>query len=78
MTGQSVRVVADAIARYLATRPGCADSVEGVQQWWLRPAGVEVPLEVVADALRLLEKEKVVECRRLGAGEIWRLRRGEG
>jgi hypothetical protein len=78
VTGQSVRVVADAIGRYLATRPGCADSVEGIQQWWLRPTGVEVPLEVVADALWLLEEEKVVECRRLGAGEIWRLRRGEG
>ncbi|SFS13566.1 hypothetical protein SAMN05216570_2894 [Dyella sp. OK004] len=78
MTGHSVRIVADAIARHLAIRPGCADSVEGIQQWWLRPAGVEVPLEIVSDALRLLEEERVVECRLLGAREIWRLWRGEG
>ncbi|HEY4146724.1 hypothetical protein [Pinirhizobacter sp.] len=78
MTGQSVRVVANAIACYLATRPGSADSAEGIQQWWLRPTGVEVPLEVVSEALRLLEGESVVECRQLGAREVWRPRRGEG
>ena len=77
MTGHSVRVVADAIARYLATRPGSADSAERIQQWWLRPTGVDVPLEVVSDALRLLEGEKVVECVRLGARELWRPCRGE-
>ncbi|WNL44444.1 hypothetical protein RKE25_13495 [Dyella sp. BiH032] len=74
MTGHSVRVVADAIARHLAERPHGADSPEGIQQWWLRPAGVEVPMELVLEALRLLEGEEVVECRRLGGREIWRRR----
>lgn len=77
MTSHSVRVVADAIGRYLATQPGSADSAEGIQQWWLRPTGVDVPLDVVTDALRLLEAEKVVECLRLGARELWRPHRGE-
>ena len=77
MTSHSVRVVADAIARYLATRPGSADSAEGIQQWWLRPSGVDVPLDVVTDALRLLETEKMVDCLRVGARELWRPHRGE-
>ena len=72
----SVRVVADSIARHLVARPGCADSVEGIQQWWLRSAGVEVSLDVVVEGLRTLEEEGVVECRRLGTQEIWSLRRG--
>lgn len=76
VTGHSVRVVADAIARHLAGSPGCADSAEGVQQWWLRPVGVEVPLELVLEGLRVLEGEGVIECRQLGTREIWRLRRG--
>ena len=75
MTGHSVRVVADAIAHHLAARPEAADSPEGIQQWWLRPAGAEVPLEVVCEALGVLEGEGVVECRRLGGREIWRRRR---
>jgi len=54
----------------------CADSAEGVQQWWLRPAGFEVSLDLVVAGLRVLEGEGVVECRRLGTREIWRLRRG--
>jgi len=75
VTGHSVRVVADAIARHLAASPGCADSAEGIQQWWLRPVGFEVPLDLVIEALKLLEGEGEVECRRLGMREIWRLRR---
>ena len=74
MTGHSVRVVADAIARHLADRPNGADSAEGIQQWWLRPAGFEVPVELVLVALRLLEGEGVVECRRLAGREVWRRR----
>ena len=78
MTGHSVRVVADAIAHYLASRPESADSPEGIRQWWLRPVGVEVPLALVMDALKLLASEGVVECRRFGGGEVWRRSRGEG
>ncbi len=77
MTGHSVRVVADAVARYLALRPESADSPEGIQQWWLRPEGVEVPLALVLDALQLLALEGVGECRRFRGGEVWRRRRGE-
>jgi hypothetical protein len=77
MTGHSVRVVADAVARYLVARPGSADSAKGIQQWWLRPIGMEVSLETVLDALRLLEEEQVMECRWLGTQEIWRPRRDE-
>ena len=68
--------MADAIARHLARSPACADSAEGIQQWWLRPLDFEVPLELVIEALKLLESEGLVECRRVGTREIWRLRRG--
>jgi len=73
---QSVRIVADSIARHLVVSPGCADSAEGIQRWWLQSAGGEASLDVVLEGLQMLEKEGIVECRRLGTREIWILRRG--
>jgi hypothetical protein len=74
VTGYSVRVVADAIASFLAAHPACADTMDGIQQWWLSPNGIMPPSEVVARALQLLEMEGVVECRYIGQRAIWRLR----
>lgn len=75
MNGYSVRDVADAIARVLAAQPACADTIEGIQQWWLRPSGIDAPRDVIASALELLEMEQHIERRRVGTREIWRLRR---
>jgi len=75
VTDNSVRATADAIARYLAAYPVAADTVDGVQQWWLRPSGVEATRDVTEAALRLLEIEQRVECLSRAGREIWRARR---
>lgn len=72
MTGYSERAVADAIAAFLAANPACADTVEGIEQWWLRPQGVMPPRELIERALALLEKERVVVSRRYGERTVWR------
>lgn len=77
MTGYSVRAVADAIACFLAEHPACADTIEGIELWWLRPRGITPPREVIARALELLEVEQVVECRLIGLRKLWRLPRAK-
>jgi hypothetical protein len=72
MTGYSDRAVADAIAAFLAAHPACADTVEGIEQWWLRPQGVTPSREIIERALGLLEKEQVVVSRRCGGHTVWR------
>ena len=75
MNAYSTRIVADAIASYLAAHPDGADTVEGIHQWWLRPLGLDQPVEVVARALELLAMERIVECRCVGQRHVWRRRR---
>ena len=77
MTEYSVRVVADAIASFLVAHPTCADTIEGIQQWWLRPQGIIPAIDIIASALDLLEMEKRVESRRIGQRVLWRLPRLE-
>jgi hypothetical protein len=72
VTGYSERAVADAIAAFLAAHPACADTVEGIEQWWLRPQGVTPPREMIEKALALLEKEQVVVSRCRGERTVWR------
>lgn len=72
MTGYSERAVADAIAAFLAAHPACADTVEGIEQWWLRPQGVTPPRALIERALALLEKEQRVVARRYGERTVWR------
>ncbi|MBB3228062.1 putative transcriptional regulator [Luteibacter sp. Sphag1AF] len=73
--GFPVRAIADAITQHLAAQPKSADTVEGVQQWWLRPRGIDVSLSAVTEALLLLEHEQVVTRRVCGAREVWRAMR---
>lgn len=75
MTGYSERAVADAIAGFLAEHPACADTIEGIELWWLKPRGVTPPRGVIERALELLEAEQLIECRPIGARKLWRLRR---
>jgi hypothetical protein len=74
VTGYSVRAVADAIASFLGAHPACADSIEGIQQWWLRPLGITPPIDVISRALDLLEIEQTIESFHIGPRVIWRLR----
>lgn len=73
MTGYSVRAVADAIMEFLSANPACADTIEGIEQWWLRPRGIHPPRDLIAQALELLETEGAVHSRQTGGRVIWRL-----
>jgi hypothetical protein len=67
------RTVAEAIRRYLASHPSAADSELGITEWWLPEMGVEGTVTEVREALRLLEREGVVEACRLDDGRyVWR------
>ena len=49
-----LRAVSDAILRYFEEHPDAADSVTGIEQWWLAGAGVRVEagdLEAALDRL---------------------------
>ena len=72
VTGYSERAIADAIVAFLHANPACADTVEGIEQWWLRPQGVSAPRELIERALVLLEKERVVVSRCRGERTVWR------
>ena len=54
--GDAIGIVARALRRYLAAHPTAADTVNGIQRWWLAPA-VDEPLPLVELALdRLIEE----------------------
>lgn len=55
-----VASIASAILRYFATHPDAADSVDGIQRWWLLPLLREEPLPLVQIALERLVVEGVV------------------
>ncbi|MCE2908348.1 MAG: hypothetical protein ACK5Y8_19175 [Betaproteobacteria bacterium] len=55
-----VRAVATAIWRYLTDHPHAADTVQGIQRWWLLPNFGELPLTTVEAALAKLEDEGAV------------------
>ncbi len=60
---------------YLAVHPEAADTVEGIQHWWIRVSAMPVPITVVQLALERLELEGVVEQVKLGNRIIWRKKR---
>ena len=54
-------VLVDAIARYLQAHPRAADSLEGIQAWWLPSPLNAGPLAAVIAALEELQRRGVVE-----------------
>ena len=68
------KAMADAIVNYLEQHPQAVDTAPGIQRWWLLPQFGEVPLEIVEDALAMLERHGTV--RRLeppGSPPTWGL-----
>lgn len=63
------RRAAEAIEAYLAQHPAAADSEQGIAQWWLPAMGMEVPMEVVCEALDWLVKHGVVTRTALPQGQ---------
>lgn len=70
MTPYDVGTIADAIQRYLELHPDAADSVEGIQRWWLVAPVHEKPLEVVQAALDDLEARKIVAKAVIEGGRV--------
>lgn len=65
-----VRDIADAICRYLASRPNAAETIEGVAKWWLLRQRYEDSVESVQQALNLLEEKGEVVRFRLTGGKV--------
>jgi Fe2+ or Zn2+ uptake regulation protein len=60
---------ADAIERYLYTRPQAAETVEGIARWWLHRQRYEDSVEVVQQALDVLVTRGVVERLAIAGGQ---------
>jgi hypothetical protein len=52
-----VRVVAEAIRRYLMENPHASDTAQGIGRWWLLSSSGEFPVQTVEAALAQLEGE---------------------
>jgi hypothetical protein len=62
------RAVSDAILRYFAEHPDAADSVTGIEQWWLPGEGVHVEAGELHAALDWLVEHGRVRRARLPDG----------
>ncbi|WP_266171067.1 hypothetical protein [Dyella subtropica] len=72
MSSYTERAIADVIMDFLAANPACADTVEGIEQWWLRPQGIVPPRELIERALALLQQEGAMMSRCRGGRIVWR------
>jgi hypothetical protein len=68
---QTVGRVAQWISDYLAEHPDAADTAEGVQRWWLAPRYGEVALEVVVQALEILQRSGLVSIRAIAGRNVY-------
>jgi hypothetical protein len=62
--------IADAIARYLTEHPGAADTLGGIQRWWLSQQRPLHQTAHVQKALDWLVHRGMVEKRVLGDGQV--------
>lgn len=67
---EALVAVADAIKRYLDTRPNAADSAEGIARWWLARQRFEETMEIVERALEHLVAEGEVAKAVTGEGKV--------
>lgn len=75
MTPASIDSAIDQIRACLAARPGSADTLEGIAQWWLDG---QFPLDVAAAALARLRVAGELECIEAGTRQLWRRQRMRG
>jgi Fe2+ or Zn2+ uptake regulation protein len=66
----TVREIADEIVRYLADHPDAADTLEGIQHWWLSRQRWEPAATQVQRALDWLVEHGLVEKRMLPDGQV--------
>lgn len=66
----NVKDVANAISRYLASRPNASETVDGVAKWWLLRQRYEDSVETVQRALEFLEAKGEVVRLPLSGGVV--------
>ncbi|MBV1776681.1 heme-binding protein [Burkholderiaceae bacterium DAT-1] len=64
--------IADAIQSYLNLRPGAADTLEGIHQWWIDWGRHEASPALTQLALERLLARGVMERWQLGGRVLWR------
>lgn len=60
--------VVEQIVEYLAANPHAADTLDGIQSWWLSGATSGTSRSEVEHAVRVLLQDHVLECRMLPDG----------
>jgi hypothetical protein len=68
VTHSNTEVLAAHILAYLTSNPHAADTVQGIQNWWLSSAATEVNVVDVECAIAALVRRGVLECRTLPDG----------
>jgi hypothetical protein len=68
----AVQFVKTEIRGFLARHPGSADTIEGIQNWWIRWPGIPESMSVTAAALASLEGDGVLMRLQIGNSVIWR------
>ncbi|OIO59468.1 MAG: hypothetical protein COX57_02900 [Alphaproteobacteria bacterium CG_4_10_14_0_2_um_filter_63_37] len=61
---------ADAISRYLASRPDASETLEGVARWWLLRQRYNDSLDLVQQALDRLVAQGEVVCQNTNGGQV--------
>jgi len=64
-----IQTIADEIIRYLRVHENAADTLEGVQGWWLTIQRIEESKQKVAAALDYLCKHDLITARNIAGGK---------
>lgn len=70
-----VQFASNAIMRHLQAHQECADTIEGIHEWWIEWPVASESIFVTYTALIELESSGVIERRLVSNREIWRLAR---
>ena len=70
LQGSELEDVANAIRRYISSRPNATETVEGVARWWLVRQRYEDSVEVVQQALNYLESSGKLTKLKVPGGKV--------
>lgn len=70
LQGSELEDVANAIRRYISSRPNATETVEGVARWWLVRQRYEDSVEIVQQALNYLESSGRVTKLKVPGGKV--------
>lgn len=70
LQGSELEDVANAIRRYISSRPNATETVEGVARWWLVRQRYEDSVEIVQQALNYLESSGKVTKLKVPGGKV--------